>query len=207
MFARVLRELVDGFPGCFHYLDDIVIVGLTEEEHDLNLAKFLELASTAGIHFNSSKSSLKKTSLTFLVHEISQGTIKPSPSRLHPILDYAAPSNFKQLERFLGLAVYHSKWVPDFSSLAAPLFDVKAEKGPFPSSAICENSIQLIKQAIAASLLVVPDPNKSYDWKQMLLLLPSLLHYCKKDDLSPSSAIASLHLRKLGQLWNWMLLL
>ena len=33
-------------------------------------------------------------------------------------------------------------------------------KGPFPLSAICENSIQLIRQAIAASLLVVPDPNK-----------------------------------------------
>ena len=79
---------------------------------------------------------------------------------MRPILDYAIPSNFKQLEKFLGLAVYHSKWVPDFSSLAAPLFDVKAEKGPFPLSAICENFIQLIKQAIAASLLVVPDPNK-----------------------------------------------
>ena len=50
--------------------------------------------------------------------------------------------------------------MPDFSSLAAPLLDVKAEKGPFPLSAICENSIQLIKQAIAASKLVVPDPNK-----------------------------------------------
>ena len=169
MFSRVLGELVEGFPGCFHYLDDIVIAGLTEEERDFNLAKFLELASTAGILFNSSKSSLKKTSLTFLGHEISQGSIKPSPSRLRPILspsrlrpilDYTTPSNFKQLERFLGLAVYHSKWVPDFSSLAAPLFDVKAEKGPFPLSAICENSIQLIKQAIAASLLVVPDPNK-----------------------------------------------
>ena len=151
VFAKVLGGLVEGFPGCFYYLDDIVIAGLTEVEHDLNLAKFLELASTAGIHFNSSKSSLKKTSLTYLGHEISQGTMKPSPSRLRPILDYATPSNFKQLERFLGLAVYHSKWVPDFSSLAAPLFNVKAEKGPFPRSAICENSIQLIKQAIAAS--------------------------------------------------------
>ena len=86
VFAKVLGELVEGFPGCFHFLDDIVIAGLTEVEHDLNLAKFLELASTAGIHFNSSKSSLKKTSLTFLGHEISQGTIKPSPSRLRPIL-------------------------------------------------------------------------------------------------------------------------
>ena len=160
VFARVLGELVEGFPGCFHYLDDIVIAGLTEEEHVLNMAKFLELASTACIHFNLSKSSLKKTSLTFLGHEILQGTIKPSPSRLCPILDYATPGNFKQLERFLGLAVYHSMWVPDFSSLDAPLFDVKEEKGPFPLSAICENFIQLIKQAIAASLLVVSDPNK-----------------------------------------------
>ena len=85
MFTRVLGELVEGFPGCFYYFDDTVIAGLTEEEHDLNLAKFLELASTAGIHFNLSKSSLKKSSLTFLGHEISQGTIKPSPSRLRPI--------------------------------------------------------------------------------------------------------------------------
>ena len=73
VFDRILGELVEGFPGCFHYLDDIVIAELTED-HALNLAKFLELASTVGIHFNSSKSSLKKTSLTFLGHEISQGT-------------------------------------------------------------------------------------------------------------------------------------
>ena len=85
VFARVLGELVEGCPGCFYYFDDIVIAGLTEEEHELNLAKFLELASTDGIHFNSSKSSWKKTSLTFLGHEISQGTIEPSPSRLRPI--------------------------------------------------------------------------------------------------------------------------
>ena len=76
VLQSVLGELVEGFPGCFHYLDDIVIAGLTEEEHDLNLAKFLELASTAGIHFNTSKSPSNKTSLTFLGHEILQGTIK-----------------------------------------------------------------------------------------------------------------------------------
>ena len=31
VFAIVLGELVQGFPGCFHYFDDIVIAGLTEE--------------------------------------------------------------------------------------------------------------------------------------------------------------------------------
>ena len=101
VFARVIGELVEGFPGCFHYPDDIVIVGLTKEEHFFNLAKFLELASTAGMHFNSSKSSLKKTSLTFLGHEISQGTIKPSPSRLRPLLDYATPVTSNSLKNFL----------------------------------------------------------------------------------------------------------
>ena len=96
--------------------------------------------------------------------------------------------------------------MPDFCSLDAPLFDVKAEKGPFPLSAICENFIQLIKQAIAASLLVVPDPNK-------LLRLET--------DASGTSITATLlqegrsvtffshrltPCEKLGQLWNWRIL-
>ena len=69
----------------------------------------------------------------------------------------------KQLERFLGLAVYYSKWVPDFATLAAPLFNAKVEKGPFPLPEACIESIHLIKQIIAAFVLAVPDPNSFSD--------------------------------------------
>jgi hypothetical protein len=141
VFARVLGDIVKDSPGCFHYLDDIVVAGASREEHDANLAKFLDLANSAGILFNSSKSSFGKETLTFLGHEISHGKIKPSPSRLHPILDYEEPKSTRQLERFLGLAVYHSKWVPDFAAIAAPLFNAKASKGPFPLPDVCKDSI------------------------------------------------------------------
>ena len=67
----------------------------------------------------------------------------------------------KQLERFLGLAVYHSKWVPDFPTLAAPLFNAMSEKGAFPLPETCKGAIQLIKQAIAVSVLAVPHPKSS----------------------------------------------
>ena len=41
IFQRKMTELLDGLPGVVCYLDDIVIIGNTQEEHDINLENVL----------------------------------------------------------------------------------------------------------------------------------------------------------------------
>ena len=96
--------------------------GVTEEEQCENWAKLFDLARTAGIHFFER---LRKTT-----------HIKPSPSRLNSIRNYAVPVNMKQLERFLGLAITHNGCLT--ATFASPLFNAKAEKVLF----LCQKPVK-----------------------------------------------------------------
>ena len=100
------------------------------------------------------------TNLRFLEHSITNGTISPDPQRSSPFLKFPVPTTLKQLERFIGLAVYHAKWVPHFSRVMDPLFSALQSK-PLPLSAAALKAIQQVNQSIHQAILHVVDPKKA----------------------------------------------
>ena len=81
--------------------------------------------------------------------------MSPDPSRLAPLLEFPIPETCKELERFIGMMVYYSKWVKNFAELAKPLYDAKETKS-FPLNANCKEAISLFKSQIAEATLAVP---------------------------------------------------
>ena len=67
----------------------------------------------------------------------------------------------KELERFVGLSVYYSKWVPKFSKLAEPLFTAKRD-GLLQLQKDALDCIDDIKKAVAKPLLWIPDRQKPF---------------------------------------------
>ena len=55
MFQRVMDNLIKGIPNVCGYLDDILVTGVNEVEHDRNLRKVLERLEKAGIRLNENK--------------------------------------------------------------------------------------------------------------------------------------------------------
>ena len=56
-FQRIIDDVIKSHEctGTFAYLDNITVGGKTPQEHDDNLAKFLEAAHQCNITFNDSK--------------------------------------------------------------------------------------------------------------------------------------------------------
>ena len=155
VFNRALRDI----PGVVIYLDDVVIGGRDLDEHNHNLQTFLNRASEVNLQLSKEKCAFRGTSLCFLGHLIKNGSISPDPNRLAPFVDFPIPTTYKQLERFIGLAVYHAKWVPLFSKTMDPLFSALHSI----SLMLCKEAIeaiQQVKQSIKDTVLHIVDSDK-----------------------------------------------
>lgn len=156
---RAIQEVIGDLEGVVAYLDDIVVGGQTQEEHDGNLQLLLERFKMFGITLNSQKCKIGKKELCFLGHVFREQTMQPDPGRLRPLLDFPQPRNAKELQRLLGLLTYYAKWVQDFAHIAEPLF-VARTTNKFPLDKVALEAIQRLKSTIANAQLVIPDPKK-----------------------------------------------
>ena len=71
------------------------------------------------------------------------------------MLEYPVPVTQKELESFVGLAVYYSKWIPKFADVTAPLFEAKKNK-VLPHSKEALESFNAVKRAVANATLWIP---------------------------------------------------
>ena len=129
----------------FPYVDDNTICGMTIEEHDKNLRRFLETCKQYGITINEEKCEIRKTKIKLLGYEISQGVIKPDLERLQPLLEMQIPSTKKGLERLIGMFAYYAKWLPGFSQKIKPIVTATLPLSPKVISCINELLTALTK--------------------------------------------------------------
>lgn len=161
-FGRAMKKVLHTLKGTYNFLDDIFVVGKSQDEHDERLRAFFRRAKEFNLSLNSKKCSFNQSTLTFLGHRFEKGQMAPDPDRLEPIQSFPVPENKKELERLLGLLVYYSKWIKNFAIKSLPLFEAK-RLGLFPLSSQCIVALQELKQSIAGATLAVPLDNVPLD--------------------------------------------
>ena len=95
--------------------------GKTQQEHDDNLAKFLEAAHQCNITFNDSKYVYSTECVKLLGYEISEGSLKPDPDRVKTLLELPPPTYKKEQQRLVGLFDYYAQWFAQYSDKIKPL--------------------------------------------------------------------------------------
>ena len=160
-FQRAIDILTEDMPGVAANIDDIVVGGATQDEHDDALRRFMDVAQKRGLIINKEKSKFNTTELHFLGHVFKSGQMFPEKERMAPLLDFPIPKSKKDLDRFVGLAVYYSKWIPSFAAVTLPLFAAK-QNPTFPLNAEACESIKRVKQLVSESALWIPDRNKPF---------------------------------------------
>ena len=108
------------------YLDNITICGKDQADHDTNLDLFMKAPRKTNLKFNNSKSVFSTRRLPILGYAVEEGTIRPDPDRLKPLLELPLPQNVRSLNRCLGLFSYYSQWVPNFSDKIKPITSRKS---------------------------------------------------------------------------------
>ena len=100
--CRITKILVD-LPGVVCQMDNIIIFGKNQEEHDQCLEAVLKCIEKANGTLNPPKCKFSKNKLTFLGHVIDTGGIRADPTKTKKvIIEMRPPTNTIELKRFLG---------------------------------------------------------------------------------------------------------
>ena len=121
VFQAAVAKMINGIEGCENMQDDIVVWGSTLEEHNTRLVETLNRIRMSGLKLNRKKCIFAAEEVTFLGHVISAGGIRPDPRKTKAIRNMPIPATKIELHRFLGMINYLGKFIPDLSSITAPL--------------------------------------------------------------------------------------
>jgi transposase InsO family protein len=152
---RVMKKVLYGLDGVLIYLDDLLIIGKTREEHDNRLKAVLERIRKHGLSLNSSKCKFSQTEVSYLGHFISNGQIRPDPTRTQPIRECHQPSSLPELERFIGMANYFRSYVPNFAEMTRPLYSMK-RTGKLEWNEEAVKAFTQVKASISEAILDIP---------------------------------------------------
>jgi len=122
-FQRALDSVIgpDLETHAFAYLDDIIVIGATLEEHDLHRQEVFQRLRKANLRLNSKKCSFFKRSLVYLGHVISEEGIHKDPEKIAAVRQLSPHTTCKELRRCLGIASWYRRFVPNFASIVQPM--------------------------------------------------------------------------------------
>jgi hypothetical protein len=168
-FQRVMNRIFKDYIGKFVlvYLDDILIMSKSPEEHERHLMMALQVLRDNQLYAKLSKCEFNKPELHFLGHVIGRSGIRVDPGKIAVIKDWPRPKSLKGLQAFLGLANYFRRFVPHYSSVAAPLTELTgkvAEQYDWHNWGKEQTeAFEALKRAlVTAPVLVIPDLNKPF---------------------------------------------
>lgn len=161
-FQRLMEIVLGELRGniCFVYLDDIIIYSSSCSQHQHDIQKVLDKLREANLTVNMKKSQFFRTSLKFLGHVVSSDGVAVDTEKSQAVQDFPVPQNLKQLQRFLGMAGWYHRFVPDFSTLTEPLNALKRKGAKFVWTPTCHASFEKLKQHLTSPpILGHPDFN------------------------------------------------
>ena len=165
-FQRMINKVLSGlelFSGA--YLDDILIYSKTFEDHLLHLETVFQRLLDAKLVAKPSKCVLGHAQINYLGHLVGSGEMKPLKSKVECLQQFPIPETKKQLRSFIGLASYYRRYIPNFSSVAAPLTDKTGKKysNKVKWTEDCDKAFQTLKDKLSSfPVLHLPNFSKPF---------------------------------------------
>ncbi|KAL7634312.1 UNVERIFIED_CONTAM: hypothetical protein RMT77_014689 [Armadillidium vulgare] len=154
-FQRGMMLALAGLPWnkVMVYLDDIIILGKTFEDHLNTLDQVLIALGSNGYKLKPRKTKLCREEVEFLGHRVSDNGIMPLDKNLKGVLEFPIPTTVKQLRQFLGMVNFYRRHIPNCSQIAKPL---SAQTGGKTVSwnEKCQNAFDQLKQALVDPILL-----------------------------------------------------
>ena len=129
-FQRVMETcLGDLNLHCYIiYLDDIVIFSKDLTSHLERLEVVFQKLEKAGLKLRPSKCELFQWQLAYLGHVISAQGVATDEGKIKVIKNWPIPTNVMEVQSFLGFIGYYHRFIPKFTQVAQPLYELTSCK-------------------------------------------------------------------------------
>ncbi|GFQ96992.1 hypothetical protein TNCT_627931 [Trichonephila clavata] len=119
MMDNLLRHLK--WTMCLCYLDDIIVISETFNDHLQHLRSVLKCIQDAGLILNPKKCMFGNRQIKILGHLVSEEGIMPDPEKIRAVQNFPIPKNIRDVRSFLGLCSYYRRFIKDFCLKSQPL--------------------------------------------------------------------------------------
>ncbi|CAF2655625.1 unnamed protein product [Rotaria sp. Silwood2] len=146
-FQRIVNQILgrNRWKHVLAYIDDIIIYSQNFNEHLKHIEEVVA-----------------RREILFLGHVIKAGTIKPDPNNIRGLADTEEPTSAEEAFRFVKAAEYYRKFIPKFSTIAAPLHKYSPatsqqtinKKTKFALSAEAREAFHQLKKILTTDLIL-----------------------------------------------------
>ena len=154
VFQAYICKILSGIPNTVAFQDDILIMGSDKDHHDHILDQVLNALMTAGIKINIKKSKFYVDEVRYLGYVFNHKGVQPCPDKLDAILKAPAPASLKQVQSFIGMCTFYSKFFPNFSTVFSPLYQLLKKNVKFVWGIEQEKCFQLIKDVFRSGKIL-----------------------------------------------------
>ena len=167
-FQRALDTILSGvrWQICLVYLDDVIVLSRTHEEHADHLDTVLSLLRTAGISLKLKKCSFFRPKVHYLEHVISPGKLSVADTAADAFKTFTFPRTLTQVRSFLRACNFYRRFVKGYAMIARPRTDVTRKDAEpdydNPTEAQLQAFEDLKARMIAPPILALPRYGRPY---------------------------------------------
>ena len=164
IWNRAFQEILENLgPNVQSYFDDLIIFTNTLSDHLSYLKATLKTLSKAGLRIKLTKCQLVKHKVKFLGFSISCAGSSPTADGVRSVQSLKRPETLKQLRSFLGSINYYREYIPKFTTMAVPLYDLTKKHNKFTWNDEANTAWVTLKKSLSSNyILIPPQLNKPY---------------------------------------------
>ena len=113
IFQQIMDTMLAGLKGVISYLDDLIVVGKTEEEHFQNLMSLMQRIEQWGFKIREEKCQFFLTQISYLGFIITREGRRPDPEKVKAIIQLPEPTEVSKLRSFIGMLNYYGQFLKE----------------------------------------------------------------------------------------------
>ena len=131
IFQSIMDNLISGLEGTVAYLDDILVVGRSEEELQSRIERLLKRITEYGFHLRPDKCEFFLKSIKYLGFIFGSEGRYPDPENIRAIVEMPPPNRHYNSTLILGLISYYSSFLPSLHEVRGPLTSLLRKGTPW----------------------------------------------------------------------------
>lgn len=163
-FQRCMQAILGDLDFSDVYINNVILYYNGFDEHLVHLHIILQLLRNKNLKA-APKISLFQREMEFLGHKIRCGNTSPQEAKIQAIATYPTPTTKKAVRTFLGVTGFYRKFIPNYSTIANPLFAMTAKQDQERPSWTAESDrafCSLMQALTSSNLLRAPDESTPF---------------------------------------------
>ena len=157
IFQEKLDRAIEGLEGVFAIFDDILVIGEgdtleeAESNHDVRFLGLMERSRERKLQFHPDKLRFKLKGVPYVGHELTSCGLKIDEHKVKAIKEMPMPENVREVRRFVGMANFFSRFMPNMATALQPLHQLTAKDAAWVWGPEHNDAVTAVKEALSSA--------------------------------------------------------